>query len=43
MVHSLIGRGAFGEVYLVEKKDTGEFYAMKALDKDKMLSRIFAF
>lgn len=23
MVHSLIGRGAFGEVYLVERKDTG--------------------
>ena len=41
MVHSLIGRGAFGEVYLVEKKDTGEFYAMKALDKDKMMSKEF--
>ena len=39
MVHSLIGRGAFGEVYLVERKDTGKFFAMKVLDKDKIMSK----
>ena len=39
MVHSLIGRGSFGEVYLVERKETGGFYAMKVLDKDKIISK----
>ena len=39
LVHSLLGRGSFGEVYLVEKKDTGVFYAMKVLYKNKMISK----
>ena len=29
----LIGKGSFGEVYLVEKKKTKEQYAMKVLSK----------
>jgi len=35
-VHSLLGKGSFGEVYLVEKKGTGMYYAMKVLDKSKV-------
>jgi len=35
-VHALIGKGSFGEVYLVEKKDTGKIYAMKVLHKSKI-------
>jgi len=33
----VIGRGAFGEVRLVQKKDTGNMYAMKVLNKKKMM------
>ena len=29
----VIGRGSFGKVYLVQKKDTKQYYAMKALKK----------
>ncbi len=32
----MIGRGAFGEVRLVQKKDTGHIYAMKILRKADM-------
>ena len=32
-----LGKGSFGEVYLVEKIDTGEQYALKVLRKDKVL------
>lgn len=32
-----LGKGSFGEVYLVEKKDTGVQYALKVLRKDKVL------
>lgn len=35
-IHGLLGKGSFGEVYLVEKKDTQEIFAMKALDKNKI-------
>ena len=30
---ALLGQGSFGEVYLVKKKDSEDFYAMKVLDK----------
>ncbi|KAE8622817.1 hypothetical protein XENTR_v10005404 [Xenopus tropicalis] len=35
----VIGRGAFGEVRLVQKKDTGHVYAMKILRKTDMLEK----
>jgi len=35
----VIGRGAFGEVRLVQKKDTGHVYAMKILRKSDMLAK----
>ena len=33
---ALLGRGSFGEVYLVEHKKTNEKYAMKVLDKNRI-------
>ena len=35
----VIGRGSFGKVYLVRKKDTGEYFAMKILRKDKLIEK----
>ncbi|KAF8468520.1 kinase-like domain-containing protein [Russula ochroleuca] len=35
----VIGKGAFGEVRLVQKVDTGRVYAMKTLQKAEMLKR----
>jgi len=35
----VIGRGAFGEVRLVQKEDTGMIYAMKILRKSEMLEK----
>lgn len=35
----VIGKGAFGEVRLVQKKDTGKIYALKSLKKDEMLKK----
>lgn len=32
-----LGRGSFGEVYLVRKRDSREMYAMKVLRKDKIM------
>lgn len=32
----LLGKGSFGEVYLVRKRSTGILYAMKVLSKDKV-------
>lgn len=33
---TVIGRGAYGEVRVVRKKDTGEIFAMKQLNKSEM-------
>lgn len=38
-VLSLLGRGSFGEVFLARKKDTGIKYAMKVLNKQKVMSK----
>ncbi|KAJ2922095.1 hypothetical protein H1R20_g15002, partial [Candolleomyces eurysporus] len=35
----VIGKGAFGEVRLVQKADTGKIYAMKLLRKNEMLKK----
>ena len=35
----ILGKGAFGEVYHVIKNDTGEEFAMKKLNKLKMMSQ----
>ncbi|TFL00509.1 kinase-like domain-containing protein [Pterulicium gracile] len=35
----VIGKGAFGEVRLVQKKDTGKIYALKSLHKEEMLKK----
>lgn len=35
----VIGKGAFGEVRLVQKRATGRVYAMKTLKKEEMLRR----
>jgi ankyrin repeat protein len=32
-----LGKGSFGEVYLVEKKDSGVLYALKVLKKEKII------
>ena len=37
MLMKVIGRGSFGKVYLVQKKDDQSVYAMKCLRKDKIL------
>lgn len=36
-VVKVIGKGSFGKVFLVQKKDTGSVYAMKSLRKDVIL------
>ena len=33
----VIGRGSFGKVYLVQKRDTGQHFAMKTLKKEHIL------
>ena len=39
LCHALLGKGSFGEVYLVEKKSNGVLYAMKVLSKDKIMGQ----
>ena len=36
---SVIGKGAYGKVILVEKKDTKFLYAMKVLKKAEIIRR----
>ena len=38
--HALLGRGSFGEVYLVEEKSIKKFFAMKILSKEKIMGII---
>jgi serum/glucocorticoid-regulated kinase 2 len=38
-VLKVLGRGAFGKVMLVEKKDTGEWFAMKTIRKDDVIEK----
>ena len=38
IIHSRIGQGSFGEVYLVEKRDSNMFLAMKVLSKQKIFA-----
>lgn len=35
----IIGKGAFGEVRLVQRKDSGKVYAMKSLKKAEMIKK----
>ena len=35
----VIGRGTFGKVFMVRKKDTNVIYAMKVLKKEQIASR----
>ena len=36
-VVKVVGKGSFGKVFLVQKKDTGGVFAMKSLRKDVIL------
>ena len=35
----VIGRGSFGKVYLVKKKDENKYFAMKTLKKDQIIRK----
>lgn len=37
--YSLLGKGSFGEVYLVKHRDSDKFFAMKVLAKEKVKIR----
>ena len=36
-IKSVIGKGSFGKVFLVEKKSSGKIYAMKSLKKSVII------
>jgi serine/threonine protein kinase len=38
-IDKVLGRGAFGKVFLVTKKDTGQVFAMKSLKKSDLMKR----
>ena len=35
-IRNLIGKGTFAKVFLMEKKDTGEVYAVKTVEKSSV-------
>ena len=35
----VIGRGSFGKVFLVKKRDSHELFAMKVLKKENVIAR----
>ncbi len=37
LYYDLLGKGAFGRVYLAQKKDNKQFYAIKVMEKEKMM------
>ena len=39
MLLKTVGKGSFGKVYQVKKKDTGQIYAMKVLNKERVIAR----
>jgi protein-serine/threonine kinase len=39
IVHGMIGKGSFGEVYLVEKRHSSQLLAMKVLHKSKIMCK----
>jgi serine/threonine protein kinase len=39
VIKAVIGRGSFGKVYCVTKKDNNKVYAMKTLKKEMILKR----
>ena len=39
-IKGLIGKGSFGEVFLVEKKDSKMLYALKVLKKSIIMSTL---
>ena len=38
-IEKVIGRGSFGKVFMVRKRDTGKIFAMKVLKKDAIEAR----
>ncbi len=34
----MLGKGSFGHVYLVQKRDTKQYFAMKGLEKKRFLN-----
>lgn len=39
IILALVGKGAFAQVFLVRRKDTGKIYAMKVIRKEKLLDK----
>jgi serine/threonine protein kinase len=35
----VIGKGSYGKVYLVKKKDSGKHYALKILKKEEIIRK----